>query len=123
VAGDAQGVLHGRSAAGCLLRDHPGGHPLDASITISANGGVYDALQPYADELRSVLIVSKASLVKDKALEGAFTSDDIKDLLIRVEPAPGDKCERCWVYDTTVGSKSDQPTICHRCQNALAKIN
>ncbi|MGW8326105.1 MAG: zinc finger domain-containing protein [Desulfobacterales bacterium] len=38
---------------------------------------------------------------------------------IGVKPALGEKCERCWVYATSVGSDPDQPTICRRCQEAL----
>jgi isoleucyl-tRNA synthetase len=98
------------------------GHPLDAAVTISLTGDAYDKLQPFAAELRSILIVSRASLVKDEALENAFRSDEIEGLLIGVTAAPGDKCERCWVHDTTVGSHSEQPTICQRCKDALEQI-
>jgi isoleucyl-tRNA synthetase len=96
------------------------GHPLDASVTISAKGDVYDALQPYADKLRSLLIVSQATLVNDEALNGALQSEEIEGVVIRVEPAPGEKCERCWVYDTSVGSHAEQTTICDRCRDTLA---
>jgi len=98
------------------------GHPLGASVTVSAKGDAYDALQPYAAELRSLLIVSKVSLVKNETLDGAFESDDIAGVFIRVEPAPGDKCERCWVHDTSVGAHSEHSTICRRCREALAAI-
>ena len=98
------------------------GHPLDAAVTISVTGDAYDKLQPFAAELRSILIVSRASLVTGEAPENAFRSDDVDGLLIGVAPAPGDKCERCWVHDTTVGSHSEQPTICQRCQDALEQI-
>jgi isoleucyl-tRNA synthetase len=98
------------------------GHPLDASVTISAKGDVYDTLQPYADKLRSLLIVSQATLVKDEVLKGALQSEEIEGMLIRVEPAPGEKCVRCWVHDTSVGSHAEQATICDRCRHALAGI-
>ena len=96
------------------------GHPLDAAVTISAKGDVYDALQPYADKLRSVLIVSQATLVKDEVLEGALQSEEIEDLFIQVVSAAGQKCERCWVHDTSVGRLAEQATICDRCRDALA---
>jgi isoleucyl-tRNA synthetase len=98
------------------------GHPLDASVTISAKEEIYNALLPYADELRSLLIVSRATLLKDEFLDGALESDEIKGVRIRVEPAPGEKCERCWVHDTSVGTNSEQATICERCQDALAMM-
>jgi len=99
------------------------GHPLDASVTISAGGDAYDALQPYADELRSILIVSKATLVKDDAVKGVSESSDVEGVRIQVEAAPGEKCERCWVHEISVGSNKEQPTVCQRCQAALTQIN
>lgn len=99
------------------------GHPLDASVTIAAGGDVYDALQPFAGELRSILIVSQATLVKDDSVKGASESSDVEGVRIQVAAAPGEKCERCWVHETSVGSNKEQPTVCQRCQNALAQIN
>jgi isoleucyl-tRNA synthetase len=99
------------------------GHPLDAAVTVSAKGEAYDKLLPFATDLRSLLIVSQASLVKDEPMPGAFRSEDLEGLLIGVTRAAGDKCERCWVHDTTVGSYSEQPTICHRCKDALDQVN
>jgi isoleucyl-tRNA synthetase len=98
------------------------GHPLDASVTISAKGEAFERLEPFAADLRSLLIVSQASLVEEEILESAFHSEDVDDLLVGVAAAPGDKCERCWVYDTTVGSFGEQPTICQRCKTALEQI-
>jgi isoleucyl-tRNA synthetase len=99
------------------------GHPLDAAVTLSAGGELYDALEPFAADLRSLLIVSQASLVRDQALDNAFRSEDPDGLAIQVTPAAGEKCERCWVHDPTVGSYDEQPTICHRCKDALDRLN
>jgi isoleucyl-tRNA synthetase len=79
------------------------GHPLDASVTIAAGGDAYEVLQPYSDELRSFLIVSKASLVRDDDIKGGSADGGVEGVRIQVEAAPGEKCERCWVHDTTVG--------------------
>ena len=88
----------------------------------SAGGEAYDALQPYAGDLRSILIVSKATLVKDSDLKGAAGDSGVEGVRIQVDAAPGEKCERCWVHDTTVGTNQEQPTVCQRCQDALAQI-
>ncbi|MBW2364540.1 MAG: class I tRNA ligase family protein, partial [Deltaproteobacteria bacterium] len=97
------------------------GHPLDAAVTISITGNddLHNSLKPYADDLRSIFIVSKASLVKNEALSDAYLSEDIKGLSILIETAPGVKCERCWTYETSVGSNAEHPTICSRCLSAL----
>jgi isoleucyl-tRNA synthetase len=98
------------------------GHPLDACVTLSANEELYHVLQPYAADLRSIFIVSQVELVKAQKLENAFASEEVEGLAIQIGTAPGEKCERCWVYDTTVGNHSDHPAICDRCSQALAKM-
>jgi len=95
------------------------GHALDAAVTLSADGELYEALAPYAAELRSLFIVSAAELLKDAALAGAVESAEVKGLSIRVEPAAGPKCERCWVHETSVGASAEHPGICGRCRTAL----
>ena len=95
------------------------GHALDAAVTLSAGGELYEALAPHAAELRSLFIVSAAELLKDATLEGAVESAEVKGLRIRVEPAAGPKCERCWVHETSVGASAEHPTICDRCRTAL----
>jgi len=97
------------------------GHPLDAAVTISITGNddLHNSLKPYADDLRSIFIVSKAILVKDEALSDAYMSEELKGLSIRIETAPGTKCERCWTYETSVGANTDHPAICSRCLTVL----
>jgi isoleucyl-tRNA synthetase len=98
------------------------GHPLDAAITISAKEDLYSLLQPYAEDLRFIFIVSSVSLLKDKKLDGSFVSENVEGLSIKIEAAAGEKCERCWVHETSVGSNSEHPSICERCQKAIAEI-
>jgi len=95
------------------------GHPLDASVTISANEELYNNLHPYMDDLRSIFITSEAYLIKDESLSDAYESDEIEGLSILVRPATGEKCERCWIHDNSVGTNSEQPTICNRCRDTL----
>ena len=98
------------------------GHPLDAQITIYAGEEkLYDLIQDFED-LRSILIVSSVIVEKGAAPDDAFVSEEVSGLGIKVASAPGEKCERCWVHETTVGDDSDHPTICHRCTAALNAI-
>jgi isoleucyl-tRNA synthetase len=99
------------------------GHPLDAAVSIFAPQDLYHALLPFADDLRSILIISKASLVNDAKPEGTFESQEVKGLFILVEPAEGEKCERCWIHEPTVGINSEHPTICDRCLGILDRID
>jgi isoleucyl-tRNA synthetase len=98
------------------------GHPLDAAVTIVAKEGLYDLLQPYAEDLRFIFIVSSVSLLKDKKLDGSFESEKVEGLSIKIDAASGKKCERCWIHELSVGSDTEHPTICERCQKALAEM-
>ena len=82
------------------------GHSLNAKVIMSAKGEEYKFLQENKDLLMTVFIVSGLELVEGE-------SD------IRVEVADGEKCERCWMYSTTVGEDAENPTICSRCSEAL----
>ncbi|MEA3279669.1 MAG: isoleucine--tRNA ligase [Thermodesulfobacteriota bacterium] len=95
------------------------GHPLDASVTISANEDLYNVLYPYTEDLKSIFIVSQAFLTKKETLAGAYESNDIEGLSILIEQATGAKCERCWVHDPSVGTSSVHPAICKRCEENI----
>jgi isoleucyl-tRNA synthetase len=98
------------------------GHALDAAVTLSVDGELYAKLAPYAADLRSFFIVSAAELLKDTLLEEAFESLEVKGLRVRVQPAAGKKCDRCWIHETSVGQNPEHPTICGRCRAALAQM-
>ena len=98
------------------------GHPLSASVSISVPESIYDTLLPYVEELKSLLIVSDALLVKDEKPENAFKSEEVEGLFIKVEPASGQKCERCWVHHPDVGTDAQHPAICPKCLDALKEI-
>jgi isoleucyl-tRNA synthetase len=95
------------------------GHPLDAALIISVNRDWYAHIAPYAEDLRSLFIVSKAELVEGQTLADAYTSDTIEGLQVKAEPAKDEKCDRCWVHDGSVGGNAEHPQICARCQKAL----
>ncbi|MGD8613670.1 MAG: class I tRNA ligase family protein, partial [Desulfobacterales bacterium] len=98
------------------------GHPLDATVILSVDDNLYALLEPYAEDLRFIFIVSNVSLLKGQKLDDSFVSENVEGLAIKIETAPGKKCERCWVYETSVGSDSEQPSICQRCLKALSEI-
>jgi len=43
-------------------------------------------------------------------------------LSIRVTAASGEKCQRCWVYDVSVGKHPERDGICDRCQAVLDSL-
>jgi isoleucyl-tRNA synthetase len=97
------------------------GHSLDAAVIITAGRDLFDLLQSFGDDLRSIFIVSAVSLAC-LPMDPAHAVQETDSLSIRIEPAGGEKCERCWIHDPSVGQILQRPTICSRCQNALARI-
>ncbi|MFO7964491.1 MAG: isoleucine--tRNA ligase [Desulfobacterales bacterium] len=98
------------------------GHSLDAAVTLCAGDRLYGLLSPYAKELSTILIVSKADIVRADQKTSAFSETGMDDLSIRVEKAEGSKCQRCWIYDVSVGNDPNRPGICARCSGVLEAI-
>ena len=99
------------------------GHSLDALVIICADEDEYNALYPYINDLKTIFIVSSVLLKKEKKPVGAYENTEIKGLSILVEPANGEKCERCWMHDPSVGKSSQWPGACKRCQGALEALD
>ncbi|MBW2565484.1 MAG: isoleucine--tRNA ligase [Deltaproteobacteria bacterium] len=98
------------------------GHALDAAVTLSMPETLSAVVKPDADELRTVFIVSKVSFSAEESLAGGHESTNIPGLAIRIDAAPGEKCERCWIHEPSVGADALHKTICARCQNVLETI-
>jgi isoleucyl-tRNA synthetase len=47
-------------------------------------------------------------------------SEAVEGLTVVVRPAPGGKCERCWVYSEELGTSTGHPTLCPRCSGVMA---
>ena len=97
------------------------GHPLDADLTIYAEGDAYETLADMGDFLADFFIVSTATLVGDvsKAPDNAFINED--GVRVVVTPSTREKCERCWKHVPSVGSDAEHPHVCARCARVLHK--
>ena len=91
------------------------GHSLDARITIAAPEEMRALFAAHLEDMRSLLIVSQLQLAEEKDIASPFKSEEIKGLVVGVEKASGAKCERCWIYEESVGSDAKHPTVCARC--------
>lgn len=81
---------------------------LETCVILKASGEEYRFIESVLPELKAVFIVSDVKLVE---AEG--------ELAVEVSKAEGEKCARCWTYDTTVGSCAEHPTLCARCAAAV----
>jgi isoleucyl-tRNA synthetase len=87
------------------------GNPLESLVEIEAEPEVIEALQRVEHSLAAVYKVSQVRLVARP--EGTAE--------IRVSPAPGAKCARCWLVRTDVGHSQDHPLLCGRCAQVVAE--
>ncbi|MBV9499849.1 MAG: class I tRNA ligase family protein, partial [Acidobacteriaceae bacterium] len=88
------------------------GASLEAAVSLTAGGDLYDLLQLHLAELPAWFIVSYVDLER-------ASSDE---LAVSVDRARGDKCERCWKYTTDVGSDPAFATVCAACASVLPEF-
>ena len=77
---------------------------LEASVTLTASGAEYEFIKSVENELAAAFIVSQVTITEGEG-----------ELLVTVNKAEGEKCERCWGFSKTVGENADHPTLCARC--------
>ncbi len=90
------------------------GKALEAKVQLVAHAP--DALKiekRHADTLRELLNVSQLEFTTEPPASGAGGWTPL------VKKADGQKCERCWHWETDVGSNQEHPTICGRCVRAV----
>lgn len=83
------------------------GKSLEARVTLTLAGPDAALAKDHEAELRELLNVSQIAIV-----EGAPSG-------FAVAKAEGRKCERCWHWETDVGSHAAHPTLCGRCVTAV----
>ena len=88
------------------------GHSLNAKVTLFANEKEYEFLKENQELLKTVFIISNLQIEEN-------ARKDENKVGVKVEVAEGEKCERCWKYDTTVGENQEHPTICHKCSEEI----
>ncbi|MDH4284239.1 MAG: isoleucine--tRNA ligase [Gallionellaceae bacterium] len=90
------------------------GSALAAEIDIYATAADYAVLSRLGDDLRFVMITSRAGV------KLAHTETDQR---IEVQVSTHAKCERCWHYREDIGQNIEHPTLCVRCAGNLAGAN
>jgi isoleucyl-tRNA synthetase len=81
------------------------GSSLAAELDISAHGRAYGSLARLGDDLRFVMITSRATVREEQG----------SGVTIKVKASEHPKCERCWHYRADVSEAG----LCGRCQSNL----
>jgi isoleucyl-tRNA synthetase len=88
------------------------GKALEAKLTFSGSAEALAQARGSSEALRELLNVSQLDFMQTG--ESAIS--------VSVSRAAGEKCERCWHWETDIGSHPDHPTICTRCVKAITNI-
>ncbi|PKG40802.1 isoleucine--tRNA ligase [Psychromonas sp. Urea-02u-13] len=91
------------------------GGGLEAEVTLYADDNVKNLLNGLADELRFVLITSKATVKALAEAPETAHKTDVAGLVVAVEKSVHAKCDRCWHHNETVGSDETHLLLCIRC--------
>ena len=94
-------------------------------MLIAAAGELLDFVTSHEKTLKELSIVSELKIVDADQFGDveAVAGSEFEGLLVGVQPAPGEKCERCWIRSETVGQMEGHPTICSRCFEVVEALN
>jgi isoleucyl-tRNA synthetase len=94
------------------------GKALDAKVTLLKDGAELEFLKLNGNQLKELLNVSQLEFgnFDPKML---YEAGALEIPHVEVSHADGQKCERCWHWETDVGSTPEHPTICARCVEAI----
>jgi len=85
------------------------GKGLDAKITLSGKVEALQAAKAQTEDLRELLNVSCVE----------FNETDADEITAEASRADGEKCERCWRLEPTVGTNESHAGLCGRCVEAV----
>ncbi|MEK6708924.1 MAG: isoleucine--tRNA ligase [Pseudomonadota bacterium] len=126
-----------------LRSDGKIGSSLQAEVEIYVGPSTFQMLQQIGDDLKFVMITSKATLHSDASLsqewsererdmknssswntlseqeQSALRLSDFENIRVEAHPSVHAKCERCWHYRADVGTDANHPHICGRCVSNL----
>lgn len=100
------------------------GHSLEAKVLLAVDGDVASFIKSEWQTIKEISIISEmADLEPSSETRGVrYVSEELTGFVVQVEPASGEKCERCWIRSTTVGENSKHPEICVRCAEVVTAM-
>ncbi|MBI2000610.1 MAG: isoleucine--tRNA ligase [candidate division NC10 bacterium] len=89
------------------------GSAQEAAVEVQAAGEAFEFLAAHRETLETICIVSRLTVAR------AHGRPADQDLAVRVDRAPGAKCQRCWNFRESVGAAAAHPGLCDRCVSVL----
>ncbi|MBD8512805.1 isoleucine--tRNA ligase [Photobacterium sp. WH77] len=91
------------------------GGALQAEVTLFAEPELADKLNSLENELRFVLLTSKAQVALTDSKPAEAKPTDVAGLSVLVTASDAAKCDRCWHHVADVGTIAGHEEICGRC--------
>ncbi|QJD59074.1 isoleucine--tRNA ligase [Pseudomonas sp. gcc21] len=91
------------------------GGNLQAEVTLFADDALHTSLAKLGDELRFVLITSRADLAPLSEAGDTAVQTELPGLKLSLVKSGHGKCARCWHFLADVGKHAAHPEICGRC--------
>ena len=95
----------------------------DADLTLTFAGPAWDAFQAMGlseDELAALCIVSAVTAAEGEG--GGYQGEEFDGLTVKVAPAAGCKCPRCWNHSVKIGTAGHHAELCDRCAKVLGLL-
>ena len=91
----------------------------DLTLTFTDEGWKeFEALHMDESDLAAICIVSAVTLAQGQG-EG-YRGEAFEGLTVKVTPAAGEKCPRCWNHSVTIGTPGHHAELCDRCAHVVA---
>ncbi|MCK5236811.1 MAG: class I tRNA ligase family protein, partial [Deltaproteobacteria bacterium] len=95
------------------------GHSLDARVSIEVPSELSAFVEEVVSTLKEILIVSSVEITS--GLDDKYAESSVMEgLKVKVTKAEGEKCERCWKIEPSVGENKEHTTICGSCVEAIS---
>jgi isoleucyl-tRNA synthetase len=88
---------------------------LTAGVTLYAEPTLFETLNTLADELKFVLITSRATLLPATDKPADAIASSVTGLFLVLSASEDARCDRCWHQTPEVGSSETHPELCVRC--------
>ena len=92
----------------------------DADLTLTFTEEAwkaFESLRMDEAELAAICIVSAVTVAQGQG-EG-YQGEFFEGMTVKVSPAAGEKCPRCWNHDVHIGTAGHHAELCDRCAHVL----
>ncbi len=88
---------------------------LTAEVSLYADSTLFNVLNALGDELKFVLITSRANLLTANDKPDSAIETSVEGLTLVLTPSEHERCDRCWHQTEAVGKDEAHPELCERC--------